>query len=394
MAPPDDVFTMHAGPMACKRRAPRHIPAMPAPQLFGSEIYRGSTYGPKHPLSIQRVPATLDLIQALGWFDPARYATAPPADTAALTRFHTPAYVAALRQAEIDQRVSPEVRARHHLGAHGNAIYKEMFRRPATSVALTQAACRAVLDGGIAHNPAGGTHHGQPDRASGFCFVNDPVLGILAWLDAGLSRVLYVDIDAHHGDGVEQAFAGDPRVLAISVHEAGRWPHTGLAGDRANGSARNFPVPEHFNDSEMAHLLREAIIPLVEKFRPEAIMLQCGADALEEDPLARLSLSNNAHRGVVAALMGMAPRFVVLGGGGYNPYTVARCWAGLWATLNGHALPGTLPDAAQAVLRRQGYNRAAGRDPPEHWFTTLEDAPRPGPVRPEIPALARAALAD
>jgi acetoin utilization protein AcuC len=367
---------------------------MQRPLLFGSQIYRGSTYGPKHPLSIQRVPATLDLIEALGWFDAARYATAPPACTEALTRFHTADYIAALRAAEIEQRVSPEVRARHHLGAHGNAIYREMFRRPATSVALTLAACRAVLDGGVAYNPGGGTHHGMPDRANGFCFVNDPALGILAWLDAGLARVLYVDIDAHHGDGVQDAFARDPRVLTISVHEAGRWPHTGRVEDRAGGSARNFPVPENFNDSEMAHLLRHAIVKLAEKFRPDAIMLQCGADALQEDPLARLSLSNNAHRAVVAALMGLAPRLVVLGGGGYNPYTVARCWAGVWATLNGHAVPASLPPAAQAVLRRQSYNRAAGRDPPDHWFTTLADAPRDGAVRPEIIALANAALAD
>jgi acetoin utilization protein AcuC len=362
--------------------------------LFGSEIYRGSTYGPKHPLAIQRVPATLDLIEALGWFDAARYQTCGPAAPAALTRFHTPEYVAALQLAEAEQRVSPEVRARHHLGAHGNAIYPAMYCRPATSVALTLAACRAVLGGGVAYNPGGGTHHGQADRASGFCFVNDPVLGMLAWLDAGLSRVLYVDIDAHHGDGVEAAFAHDPRVLTISVHEAGRWPHTGLAHDRAGGSARNFPVPEGFNDSEMEALLHRAIVPLAEKFRPEAIMLQCGADALEEDPLARLALSNNALWRVVAALVPMAPRCVVLGGGGYNPFTVARAWAGVWATLNGLPIPASLPPQARAVLRRQTYSRAAGREPPEHWFTTLTDAPREGPVRPEILALAQAALAD
>ncbi|MCC7283514.1 MAG: acetoin utilization protein AcuC, partial [Acetobacteraceae bacterium] len=188
-----------------------------APLLFTSEIYRGSVYGPKHPLAIQRVPATLDLIAALGWLDPARRRDSPEADDAALTRFHTPDYIAALRRAEATQSASEEMRTRHHIGAHGNSIYPRMFRRPATSAGGTIAACRAVLDGGLAYNPGGGTHHGMPDRASGFCFVNDPALGILAWLDAGLLRVLYLDIDAHHGDGVEFAFAGDPRVLTISV---------------------------------------------------------------------------------------------------------------------------------------------------------------------------------
>ncbi len=362
-----------------------------APLLFGSEIYRGSVYGPKHPLAIQRVPATLDLIAALGWHDPGHFRTAPEADTAALRRFHTEDYIAALRAAEASQQVSAEVRARHHIGAHGNAIYPRMFRRPATSAGGTIAACRAVLEGGVAFNPGGGTHHGMPDRANGFCFVNDPALGLLAWLDAGLRRVLYVDIDAHHCDGVQEAFAGDPRVLLISVHEQDRWPRTGPAHDTAGGSALNLPVPPGFNDRECAFLLERVILPRAEAFRPQAVMLQCGADALEEDPLARLSLSNRALWRVVHALAPLSPRFVVLGGGGYNPYTVARAWAGVWAVLNGLSLPARLPPAAEAVLRAQTYPRAAGRNPPGHWFTTLADAPREGEVRAELRALAAGA---
>ena len=123
-------------------------------------------------------------------------------------------------------------------------------------------------------------------------------------------------------------------------------------------------------------------------------MLQCGADALEEDPLSRLSLSNNAHWGVVRALMGEAPRFIVLGGGGYNPWSVGRCWAGVWGTLNGFAVPERLPPAAEAVLRNLSWDRSAGRRPPEHWFTTLRDPPRPGVVRAEVQRLAVGALRD
>jgi acetoin utilization protein AcuC len=124
-------------------------------------------------------------------------------------------------------------------------------------------------------------------------------------------------------------------------------------------------------------------------------MVQCGADALEEDPLAKLSLSNNAHRAVVAAVMGLAPRLIVLGGGGYNPWSVARCWAGVWGVLAGHAMPERLPPAAEAVLRGlvAHRGRAAWRDPPEHWFTTLADAPRPGVVRAVVRRAAAAALA-
>jgi acetoin utilization protein AcuC len=255
-------------------------------------------------------------------------------------------------------------------------------------------AARLTLDGGIVHCPGGGTHHGRPDRAAGFCFVNDPVLGLLTWLDLGLDNIVYLDIDAHHGDGVQDAFHDDARVLTISVHEAGRWPFTGAAEDRAGGAARNFPVPAGCNDSELAWLMERAILPLIRARAPQAIMLQAGADALEEDPLAKLSLSNNAHFAVVAALRPLAPRLVVLGGGGYNPFTVGRCWAGIWATLNDRPIPPVLPPPAEAVLRGLRYSRAAGRNPPEHWFTTLRDAPRPGPVRDGVRRMAEAAMME
>lgn len=362
------------------------------PVLIGSEIYRGSSYGAKHPLAIPRVSVALDLVRALGWLPVAQYRDSPTAGVGDLTRFHDPDYIAALQQAEADQQVSAAIRDRYRIGADGNPIYREMFRRPATSAGGTLLAARLTAQGGVVHVPGGGTHHGRPDRASGFCFVNDAALGLLAWLDQGLTRILYLDIDAHHGDGVQDAFHDDPRVFTLSVHEDGLWPFSGAADDRAGGHARNIPVPRGFNDSEMLWVLHQAILPIARHLRPQAIMLQCGADALEEDPLARLSLSNNAHRSVVSALRGLAPRLIVLGGGGYNPWSVARCWAGVWGALNGHAMPERLPADAEAVLRGLTFTRAAGRSPPESWFTTLADPPRPGVVRAAVRRVAAMAM--
>lgn len=382
----------------CARRRRRHSStrqAMPmTPLLIGSEIYRRSSYGPKHPLAIPRVSTVLDLVRALGWLPDHQYRESPQASPEALARFHAPDYIAALMRAEATQHVPPEDRVRYRIGADGNPVYPEVFRRPATSAGGTMLAARLTREGGIVHVPGGGTHHGRPDRASGFCYVNDAVLGLLEWLDGGLNNILYLDLDAHHGDGVQDAFHDDPRVFTLSVHEDGRWPFTGACGDRAGGHARNIPVPPGFNDSEMAWVLHQAILPILRHLRPQAVMLQCGADALEEDPLARLSLSNTAHRAVLRAVMDHAPRLIVLGGGGYNPWTVARCWAGLWGTLNGHAIPARLPPAAEAVLRGLSFHRAVGRNPPEHWFTTLADAPRPGVVRAVVRHAAAAALAD
>ena len=365
-----------------------------APVYIGSEIYRRSSYGPKHPLAVQRVPVCTDLCRGLGWLPAASYHNAPMATDAALARFHTQAYLAALRRAEATQSVPPEDRARHRLGVEGNAIYPDMYRRPAISAGGVMLAAALTASGGIAHCPGGGTHHGQPDRAAGFCFLNDPVLGLLAWRDQGLDRIVYLDIDAHHGDGVQDAFADDPAVLTISLHESGRWPFTGAASDRAGGAARNFPLPRETNDSEYLFLLKHAVLPLIRAHLPQAIMLQAGADGLAEDPLARLSLSNNIHIALAAALPALAPRLIVLGGGGYNPWTTGRSWAAIWATLNGFPIPDRLPPAGEAVLRAVRYDRAAGRSPPAHWFTTLRDAPRPGPIRADIPRLVDLALKE
>ena len=227
-----------------------------------------------------------------------------------------------------------------------------------------------------------------------FVFLNDPALGLLAWLDQGLDNIVYLDIDAHHGDGVQDVFRNDPRVLTISIHERGRWPFSGGAEDRAGGAARTFPVLGGFNDTEFRWLLDHAVLPQIRLRRSQAIMLQAGADALEEDPLAELSLSNNAHCRAASAILSLAPRVIVLGGGGYNPWTMGRCWAAIWGTLNRRTPPPHLPAEAEQSLRALRFDRAAGRNPPEHRFTTLRDSPREGPVRDQIKYLAELCLKE
>lgn len=352
--------------------------------FIGARIYRGSVYGPRHPLSIQRVPAVIDLCRALGWLPEARYRTAPRAKPAALTGFHTPDYVAALIAAEEAQAVTDAVRDRHGLGTLSNPVFPEMFRRPATAVGGGMLAAELVGQGGVVFSPGGGQHHAFADRAAGFCFLNEPVLTIQRLLAMGLSRVVYVDIDAHHGDGVEAAFHGSTQVRVISVHEARRWPFTGLLDDDAGGAAVNLPVERGFNDTEFALVLEELILPAVAQFRPEAIFLQCGADALTEDPLARLCLSNTSHVRAALALPALSPRLIVSGGGGYNPWTVARCWSAVWGALAGYEVPDRLPEAAEQVLRGLDWHRT-GR-PEETLLTTLHDTPRDGAIRDTLRA--------
>lgn len=358
------------------------------PIFIGSEIYRGSSYGKAHPLRVPRVSTVIDLCRTMGWFGADQYRTSPRAKPAALALWHDADYVSALMQAEHLAREGlplPEHFVRQYgLGTASNPAFGEMFRRPATGAGGVMLAAEILRGGGVAHVPGGGTHHGLRGRANGFCYLNDVVLGMMVWRAAGLRRIAYVDIDAHHSDGVESAFAGDAGTLLISVHEDRRWPFTGAVTDDGGGNAFNLPVPAGFNDSEMRAVLEGLILPRVQAFRPDAVILQCGADALLEDPLSRLGLSNNAHRAVAAALRPLSPRFLLLGGGGYNPWTVGRLWSALWADLAGYPVPDVLPDAAQAVLRGLSWGGGGRAAPAPHLLTTLTDPPREGPVRADV----------
>lgn len=357
------------------------------PLFIGHEIYRHSTYGGWHPLRVPRVSTVMDLSRALGWLGADQFVNSPRAKPAALVNWHTDEYVAALQDAEERQTVSPSDKSRFQIGTVSNPIFPEIFRRPATAAGGSILAGELLKAPGVVYNPAGGTHHGMPDRANGFCYLNDPVLAMLSLRRQGVRRIAYVDIDAHHPDGVEVGFGGDPELLLISVHEENLWPRTGDLHDDAGGNALNLPVPIGFHDDEMALVSEELILPKVQAFRPDAIVLQCGADGVEDDPLAHLSLSNNAHWDVLRGLMGLAPRLLVLGGGGYNPWTVGRLWTGVWGILNGHEIPAHLPQQAEAVLRKLRFDgNRRGKNPPSEWFTTLQDARRNGPIRDKVRA--------
>lgn len=328
----------------------------------------------------------------LGWLDETNFRESQPATIDELARFHARDYIGALRASEAAGRVEPEIRKRYQLGSRENPVFAGVFQRASTAVGGSILAAKLAMGCGLAYHPSGGTHHGRPDRASGFCYFNDPVFAILSFLDEGAQRVLYIDVDAHHGDGVQDAFAGDERVFTISIHEGGRFPFSGPAEDRGGGQARNFPVPRGFNDSELEYLMEAAVLPLGHEFEPDAVVVTCGADGLAGDPLSAMELSNVALWRAVEMSAALAPAAVVLGGGGYNPWTVARCWTGLWGHLNGWPTAGILPGEAEALLHSLDSDLVDEEDRLDAWYRVLADPPAPGPVRDEIRAVARTVL--
>jgi len=375
-------------PPAVTRRNIAAAPQRAVALFVASDFCRRPGFGRQHPLSIPRVSAVLQLCESLGWLDEKRLRVSRVASVEELTAFHDPAYVEALRASDAAGRVEPPVRERHGFGNFENPLFPGVFERASTAVGGSILAAELALDGRVVFHPAGGTHHGRRDRASGFCFFNDPVFAIRRLLDGGVARVLYVDLDAHHGDGVQEAFLDEARVLVVSIHEQGRWPHSGAADDVGHGHARNLPVPAGFNDAELSFLLDEVVLPLAARFGPEAVVVTCGTDALAGDPLSAMSLSNVALWEAVERVIGTTGPAVVLGGGGYNPWTLSRCWTGLWGRLSGREIPVELPVAAQLILRGLECDLVEDEDVEADWLTTLADVPRPGAVRAAVKSLA------
>ncbi len=350
---------------------------------IGSEIYRRSAFGHNHPLSYARQESVLDMCRALGWLDDENFIISPTADLPTLTRYHRSDYVAALKTSDALGSVGVDIRKAYNFGTMENPLFKGVFNRAATTIGGSIEAAKQALNGKAAFHPSGGTHHGMKDHAHGFCYFNDPVYAILTLLDAGLERVLYVDIDAHHGDGVEVAFLDEPRVTTLSIHEENRWPYSGKLEDNRPGCI-NLPVPHSLNDSEFAYINDQLVRPICDTLKPQAIVVTCGADAIDADPLSKMSLSNGALWAAVLQLAKSTEHLVVLGGGGYNPWTTIRAWVGLWGVLNSQTLPKILPDKAQAILARFDSDLIDEEDRLPEWITRLEDQETPGEIREDV----------
>jgi acetoin utilization protein AcuC len=334
--------------------------------LVHSDDWRRFDYGAEHPLRMERLGLTWRLMEAYGLTRlPGMRVVAPePADEAAIGRFHADDYLAVLRDAETG--LEPAVAASYGLGAGDNPVFPGLWELARLVAAGSVLAADLVARGEVtrAFHFAGGLHHAMPRRASGFCYVNDAVLAIMRLREQGL-RVAYVDIDAHHGDGVQHAFYADPSVITISLHERGErlFPGTGFVRERGAGDGVGFSVNlplEAYTDSAVYLPAFEAVVPpLLERFRPDVVVAQLGVDAHRTDPLTHLALDVQGFTRAVERIVAAAPRLVALGGGGYDIGNVARAWTAAWAVMNGVTLTAELPEAYVEDARRLGV-RARG----------------------------------
>jgi acetoin utilization protein AcuC len=228
------------------------------------------------------------------------------------------------------------------LGKPDCPVFKGMYKYAALACGATLAGAQLLLDGAVdvAFNPSGGYHHADYARASGFCYLNDVVLGCMR-LVAGGRRVLFLDVDAHHCDGVQDAFCLTRDVMTVSLHESGKtlFPGTGsedeIGAGEGEGYSANLPLPIGTCDAAYLRAFRTAAVPLIGAFDPDVIVLELGMDCLAGDPLTHLSMTNNAYAEVVADVLGFGKPILATGGGGYHVENTVRGWALAWAVLTG-----------------------------------------------------------
>jgi acetoin utilization protein AcuC len=314
-------------------------------------------FGPGHPLAPVRIELTIALARELGILRADGVSVVAPgsATDAELQYMHDPAYIDAVKQASGPDPLV--VAGRYGLGTPDDPIFAGMHDASALVAGATLAATRAMWRGDAEHGAsiAGGLHHAMRDHASGFCVYNDPAIAITWLLAQGAERVAYVDIDVHHGDGVQAAFYDDPRVLTISLHEspATLFPGTGrpreAGGPDAMGSAVNVALPAGTRDAGWLRAFFAVVPPLLRSYQPQVLVSQHGCDTHWMDPLANLELTIDAQRTAHAAIHALAHetaggRWLLTGGGGYEVVQVVpRTWAHLLAEASGRPLDPAMP---------------------------------------------------
>lgn len=300
-------------------------------------------FGPDHPFKPERATKTFDLCTRYGvmnypWM---KIIEPEPLNPDLLGLFHGSKYLSLLEDASRGN-IRLEMLERG-LGTADNPVLPRIYEWSLMAAGGTYRAANDIMNGDalVGFNPLGGFHHAMPDNAEGFCYINDIVTSIMFLLKIRKEqRIVYLDFDAHHGNGVQEAFYGDPRVLFISLHETGRelYPWAGFETETGTGKGRgynvNIPLEPGTDDEVYSYVCEEAVYPLIRSFSPDMIFVLLGADTLVSDPLTHLKLTNNGYQSALKGIIDICPRILGLGGGGYDLYRTARCWTLAWSILN------------------------------------------------------------
>ena len=309
--------------------------------IYSAEFER-YRYPPEHPFNTIRARKTREIVNSMGLLSgPGIGEVAPkPAERVVLKKFHSARYLHALKTAAEGKWDSNALNM--GIGTSDCPVFEGLYDYAALVAGGTITAAKLILSGDAdaAFNPSGGFHHAGPERASGFCYINDVALACIVLAEAG-KKVLYLDVDVHHGDGVAYAFYERSDVMTISFHQNPRtlFPGTGFEDEIGTGKGKgycvNVPLPIGTYDQVYMKAFEALAPPLIEAFNPDVIVFELGADALAGDPLAHLYLTNNVYADIIDSLLGFNKPILATGGGGYNVENTARAWALAWSILAG-----------------------------------------------------------
>ena len=328
-----------------------------------SEALLGYEFKKDHPLKPDRLKLTYLLSKELGLLDNVREIEPTLASRQELEFFHTPEFIDAVEDCGINNNPHP----RFGLGTSDNPIFPQMQDTGARYVGATLDAMRAMIDGASnAFCISGGLHHAHQSEASGFCVYNDVVIAIKLLQKKVDARVLYFDFDAHHGDGVQNAFYHSKDVMTISVHQTGKtlFPGTGFVYETGRaegvGYSVNIPLLPGAGTPELSRVLEEIVVPMFESFKPDLLVTQLGVDGHYLDPLAQLTYTSHGLEAVLRKLHDMSSKmcdigWLAVGGGGYHPVNVARLWSLFLAVMVDEKVPKKLPNQFQDICSELGY---------------------------------------
>ena len=328
-------------------------------------------FGDAHPFKVYRLGLFFDLCGQYGLVDRPDVDVVPlrEATEAEALWFHSQGYLEALRLASSGMWVPNQFA--HGLGTTDNPIFPDVYEWAMLIAGGSIAGAEALLHGATrAFNPAGGLHHAMPTRASGFCHINDGVIAIERLRQAG-KRVVYVDIDAHHGDGVQHAFYRARDVLTVSIHQTGYtiFPGTGfeeeIGADDGRGFSINVPLLPGAGDRAYDLAFDELILPAIELFDPDVLVTQLGTDALIGDLLANLRMSLHGFERAVERFRALGVPWLALGGGGYDVGNVIRAWALAWGVMLDEKLPDEIPSLFLTEAAAHGVTVSQLRGPRE-----------------------------
>jgi acetoin utilization protein AcuC len=341
--------------------------------LIYTPLFGSFSYGDDHPFKLQRYFLVRELMASYGLLKlpDMEIRDCQPVDDDLVLSFHDAAYVECLK--EFSASAEPRADFRFGLGDADCPVFEGLYEYAALGAGASFEAARLVVEEGfdIAFNLAGGWHHAHRSKASGFSYLNDAVLAI-NWLVARGRRVVYLDIDAHHGDGVQEGFYNTDQVLTISLHESGIYffPGTGFEDEIGEGIGSgysvNVPLIAHTDDALYMKAFDEIAYPLIAAYNPDVIVTQIGADTFRTDPLTRLEITTHSYSYIMRKLKALKIPWVALGGGGYDQMNTARAWTIAWAVMNGVELNPRLPAPFIKKIEPLGYPNRVLLDA-MHW---------------------------